>query len=77
MKLTTQLLNRAAQLAAKKSRIQRQLTEAFVERYGVTYSEIDNDSLIDTLDYHGGVISLAECDRLMTEAGHPPKRAEK
>jgi hypothetical protein len=71
-KLTTKLLMRAARLAEQKARIQDDLSEAFVERYGTTYSDVDADGIIDILDYGGGDIDLAQCDAIMTEAGHPP-----
>ena len=70
-KLTTRLLQRAADIAAKKSDIQSDLSKAFRQRYGATYSHADCDYLIDTLDYHGGCITLAECDAQMHACGYP------
>lgn len=71
--LNTRLLRQAAALAARAQAMQQKLTEAFEERYGTTYSAVDCDELIDVLDYAGGDIDLAFCDRAMTEAGYPPK----
>lgn len=77
-KLTTSLLTRASRLAAKAQEMQSVLTDAFHERYGVSYSDVDCDSLIDALDYQGQEsLTLAEADKLMTEAGHPPLPKER
>lgn len=70
-KLTTKLLQRAADIAEKKASIQKELTKAFNERYGATYSDANCDYLIDTLDYIGGTISLKECDVQMNACGYP------
>lgn len=72
-KLTQRLLNRAGLIARQAAKVQSELTDAFNDRYGTTYSDVDADEIIDVLDYIGGGISLAECDRIMTEAGFPPK----
>lgn len=72
MNLTNALLRKASELAERKMAVQIELTAAFVERYGVTYSDVDADKIIDTLDIHGGAITVAECDRIMTSCGHPP-----
>lgn len=72
-KLTQRLLNHAASLAEKQAWAQSKLTEAFQARYGVTYSDVDADEIIDILDYNGGHITLDECDRIMSEKGYPPK----
>lgn len=72
VKLTNRLLSKAAKLAEEKAVVQQELTSAFRNRYGVTYSDADADELIDTLDYHGGAVDVAECDRIMTAAGFPP-----
>lgn len=70
--LSTDLLMRANELAHQTTLIQDELTQAFEERYGVTYSEVDADSLIDALDYgSGGRITLRECDKIMLEHGKP------
>lgn len=72
MKLTSALLRKATRVAADSAAVQRQLTEAFQERYGVTYSDVDADPIIDALDYGTGRLSsLAECDRIMAEHGAP------
>lgn len=72
-KLTNRLINKAAQIAGEAHAMAGVLTEAFMERYGVTYSDVDADSIIDVLDY--GVssgLTLEQCDDIMTEAGYPP-----
>lgn len=73
-KLTTALLRKAARIAAKSRKINAELTAAFNERYGCTYSDVDCDSLIDILDYGLGETgkTLRECDRAMALCGiHP------
>lgn len=73
-KLTSALLLRAGRLAKKQSDMSAILSKAFEERYGINYSDADEDWLIDALDYGTGAIpDLQTCDRLMTEAGHPPQ----
>lgn len=73
-KLSNAFLERAARSAAHAKRMQAILTKAFEERYGVTYSDVDSDWLIEVLDYgNGRTPTLADCDRVMTDAGHPPK----
>lgn len=72
--LTNALLRRAHKVAVKQSAISSELTAAFEERYGATYSDVDEDMIIDALDYGvGGPVTLAECDNLMTAAGYPPR----
>ncbi|MBS3648798.1 hypothetical protein KEU06_09290 [Pseudaminobacter sp. 19-2017] len=73
-KLTQRLLNRAADLAELQSKVQSDLTEAFRERYGTTYSDVNADEIIDVLDYHGGHITLSDVDEIMTKAGYPPRK---
>lgn len=70
-KLTSKLLQDVADLTARKAKLQQKLTEAFEERYGVTYSAVDSDELIDVLDYHGGHINLKLADEAMFRAGYP------
>ena len=77
VRLTSRLLQRAADLASQSNEIQGKLTAAFRHRYGTTYSDADADSLIDVLDYHGGSIDLEECDKIMIEAGYPPLKRGK
>ena len=75
MALTTKMLTRATKLAAKSMEMQSALTDAFNERYGATYSDVDCDFLIEALDYGGGVgLTLEEVDRRMAECGHPAKK---
>ncbi len=69
--LTTALLRKAASISEQHSVIQGKLTEAFEDRYGVTYSDIDCDQLIDILDYGGGHIDLKKCDEIMRNHGYP------
>lgn len=70
--LTNRMLKRAARVAEEKTQIASSLSAAFMHRYGVTYSDIDADDIIDVLDYHGGELTVADCDRIMSAAGHPP-----
>lgn len=74
MALTKRLLNQACRIAEKQLAMSHVLTDAFNERYGVTYSDVDADQIIDALDYGVGTITLAGCDSIMTEAGYPPRR---
>jgi len=71
-KLTNRLLKRACRIAVEASKVQGELTEAFNERYGCTYSDVDADPLIDSLDYGGSVVTVDDCDQIMTDAGCPP-----
>lgn len=72
MKLSSDLLRRAARAAADHARLSGQVTDAFRDRYGVTHSDVDCDELIDALDYGTGPTpTLARCDELMKEAGAP------
>lgn len=79
VKLTTKLLSEASRIAREAADMSGVLTEAFVERYGVEYSEINCDWLIDDLDYGlgNGHLTLKQADDEMTAAGHPPLRAGK
>jgi len=71
-KLSASLLRRAARASAQAMAVQHELTAAFRDRYGVTYSDVDCDALIDILDYAGGAgLTVAECDRLMAASGAP------
>lgn len=72
-RLTTALLKRANRTSAQCRDVAGLITDAFRERYGVTHSDIDADELIEALDYGAGEApTLAEVDKIMTEAGHPP-----
>lgn len=72
MKLTAALLRRAAEAAMEHSKYNAMMSEAFNERYGHTYSDVDCDPLIDQLDYgSGGIPTLAECDEEMARCGAP------
>lgn len=72
-KLTQRLLDRANRVAKEAATVQSELTEAFNARYGVTYSDVDCDWLIDAFDYGGSAdrITVAECDKYMAECGAP------
>lgn len=73
MKLTNSLLKKAAKISADNMAMAGDLTEAFNERYGVTYSDIDADGIIDILDYGGGTnLTVAQCDAIMGALGYPP-----
>lgn len=71
-RLTNSLLRRTHLAAVRHNALTAQITEAFEERYGCTYSAVDEDCIIDSLDYgSGNTVTIEECDRLMAEAGHP------
>ena len=65
----TILLRKATRIASEAQAIQGRLTDAFRDRYGQTYSDVDCDPLIDSLDYGGGdhEITAEDADRLMAE----------
>ena len=68
------LLRRAQRIAKEASAVQAELTDAFEARYGVTYSEVNEDWIIDSLDYGGGAtLTVGTVDKLMAENGHPLK----
>lgn len=69
------LLRRAARLSAELQGVQKSLTDAFIHRYGATYSDVDADELIDVLDYGGGTISVAIADAAMARRGCPKRAA--
>ena len=75
--LTTRVLQQLAKIAEKYNQLSIKVGEMFQERYGVTYSDVDCDEIIDILDYNGGSITLEEADRYMTAAGYPPIRRGK
>lgn len=65
------LLNRGVKIAAKAYEVQQELTKAFEDRYGITYSDVDADEIIDVLDYQGGKITVKQVDAIMAETGNP------
>lgn len=65
------LLNRGAKIAAKAYEVHQELTKAFEDRYGTTYSDVDADEIIDILDYQGGKITVKEVDEIMANTGNP------
>jgi hypothetical protein len=65
-------LTQTANAAEKHNRLQQEVGEMFKERYGVHYSDVDCDSVIDALDINGGNITVEQCDEYMTTCGHPP-----
>lgn len=67
------LLTRTAAAASNHRRLMEECGQAFIERYGVHYSECDADSIIEVLDLNGGKLTVAECDEEMTRVGYPPK----
>lgn len=75
--LTTHVLQQLANIAEKYNQLSIKVGEMFIERYGVTCSDVDCDEIIDTLDYGGGDITLEDVDRYMTAAGYPPIRRGK
>jgi len=74
-KLSASLLRRAAKAAANAKRLNDEIGEAFEERYGCTFSDVDCDPLIDILDYgisDDGELSVAFCDEQMALCGVTP-----
>ena len=69
-----QLLERAQRIAQEHVQMQAALTEAFEERYGVTYSAVEAERVVDALDYGQGVVTVAEVDAAMKERGAPLRR---
>lgn len=71
----TQLLKKAARIAAENKDVQARITEAFEARYGVNHSDANNDKLIDTLDYgmgwYEGHFTAEKVDKEMAESGFP------
>lgn len=63
--------NQTADAAEKHNRLQMELGEMFKERYGIHYSDVDCDSVIDTVDLNGGRMSLVDIDEAMAMCGHP------
>lgn len=71
--LTNRLLKKAERIANEAHKMGSILTDVFNERYGITYSDVDADSIIDALDYGvAGGLTVEDCDRIMTDAGYPP-----
>lgn len=66
-----QVLNAAARAAGEAAKQQARLSDAMIERYGTTHSDVDCDELIDVLDYAGGHVSVAEVDEAMARCGAP------
>lgn len=65
-------LTQTANAAEKHHRLCQEIGEMFVERYGVHYSDVDCDAVIDCLNQNGGNITVEQCDEYMTQCGHPP-----
>lgn len=75
MKLTRRFIAKVIKIAVENHNIQHQLSEAMIDRYGITHSDIDDDQLIDVFDYGtGGRVTLEEIDEIMTNHGHPPRK---
>ncbi|MGW6779411.1 hypothetical protein ACWF50_15415 [Brucella pseudogrignonensis] len=71
-KLTTAKLKAAYSAARRHHVLNLEIHRAFEERYGVTYSDVDEDWLIDSLEQGASSVTLKQCDKLMTENGYPP-----
>lgn len=67
------LIDKAAKLAEQHAAATDALHTAFVERYGVGYSDVDCDSVIDVCDVRGGELSVEQCDAEMALLGYPKK----
>lgn len=72
--LTNALLQEAVSVAKRNREMAARMTAAFMERYGVTYSDVDCDTLIDALDYGlGSAPTLADADNAMATVGVYPR----
>lgn len=75
-RLTADLMRKAARIASEHQEMMSKLTDAFNDRYGVTYSDVDCDALIDTFDYgqagNDDNLTLADADRYMAQCGVKP-----
>lgn len=72
------LLRRAIRIAQEVNSIQSELTDAFEQRYGATYSGVDADVLIDVLDCgQGEDVNAGDCDEIMSDLGYPLKETSK
>jgi len=70
-------LTQTANAAEKFTRLQQEIGEMFIERYGKHYSDVDCDPIIDCLNQIGGDITVEQCDQYMTELGYPPLEKKK
>ena len=64
-------LTQTASAAEKHHRLQTEIGKMFEERYGIHYSDVDCDSVIDCLDVNGGSITVEQVDEYMATVGHP------
>lgn len=65
----TKLLIRARKLARQHTQLLTKINDEGVRRFGVEYSEIDCDFVIDSVDYgHGREITAEEFDEAMQES---------
>ena len=64
-------LTQTSNAAEKHHRLLMEVGEMFKERYGVHYSDVDGDLMIDCLDHNGGTITVEMCDKAMVELGYP------
>ena len=73
--MTDKQFQRLLDLTAKSARCHfnrcLDMNTVFIQRYGQTYSEVDADGIIDVLNYHGGHITVEECDQEMSDCGWP------
>lgn len=70
VRLTDTLLKRAHQAAIRHNTFNARLTKAFEQRYGCTYSDVDCNSIIDSLDYgNGPLVTVQFCDSAMAACG--------
>lgn len=74
----SKLVLSAQKIARKHMDLSSQITEAFIARYGITFSDIDADELIEAFDYGGGdCFTVHEIDKIMTSKGYPPLSSSK
>ena len=65
-------IRKLSSLAQKSNAENKILRELFVERYGIDYSDVDCDFLIDCADYgQGAPMKIKALDKDMLDKGYP------
>lgn len=59
------LLDRCAKAAEKHIRLIKEVEQECEARYGVSYSDVDADGIIDVLNYQGGKITVKQFHKEM------------
>ncbi len=71
--LTQRLIVLAITAVRRHNKLNARIHGAFEARYGIDFSAIDEDALIDIFDYgQANNITLKQCDNLMSRNGYPP-----